>query len=707
MEKEREKFSDGKYFSVILLCIGFLITVICIATGSYVQTMESVQIGSVATKRYVALKDEVDVVATKHKKEEAAATVGPLYKHDLEIEQQSITEIEGFFKRLDEMQNSLRTGESLSDAIKNTSLKLPVVLSVRQYSAYQALRQQDKLEFQQSCKNIINSIYEQGVTAEAVEKSREQISTSLSQTSWSAELQEMGSAVLNSVLKANLVLDNDAMELAKQKKEDEVEDIMIKKNQKIVDEGEIITADIYDKLEAMNLINTEKTTETLFPVLSSIVVVLLIFGSVFLFFYSSNRKWHSLKKNEVAILFTIYIIMVLLLRIMSEVPYFTLIPLVVFPMVVSILISRRVALLLNCFISIIGCFVFNGDVEFLLYFLLTGEFAALIMRYAEQRKYVFPVAVCMAVINFISMMAIGLFFEKGYSQGLLFSSSYGSAAGLASVILVIGSLPFWEAIFEANTPLRLLELTNPNNELLRRLMIEAPGTYHHSLIVANLAETAAYEIDANAALARVGAYYHDIGKLKYPLYFSENQSGENPHDQMEPYSSTQIITAHTTAGVQMAKEKGLPKAIINIIQEHHGNSLVKFFYFKALKQYGAENVKEEDYRYHSCVPQTREAAIVMIADTAEAAVRSMLGKGKTLQEVDDFIKTLIKDKLDDGQLDKSGLAISDLETIRKSFIEVFKGMYHDRVAYPKKEEMEEAKKQKKVEQKIEQGENKA
>ncbi len=697
MENERKKFSEWKYFSIVLLCIGFLITVICIATGSYIQTMESVQIGSVATQRYVALKDEVDTVATEKKKAEAAATVGPLYKHDLEIEQQSISEIEGFFKRLDEMQGTLRAGESLSDAIKNTSLKLPVVLSVRQYSAYQVLSQQDKLEFQKSCINIVNSIYEQGVTAEAVEKSREQININLQQTQWNSELQEMGMAVLNSALKANLVLDTDAMQLARQKKEDEIEDVIIKKNQKIVDEGEIITAEIYRKLETMNLINTENTAETILPVFSSIVVVLLIFASVFLFFYSSNKKWHSLKKNEMVILFTIYMIVVLLLRVMSEVPYFTLIPLSVFPMLVSLLISRRVALLLNCFVSIIGCFVFNGDVEFLLYFLLTGEFAALITRYAEKRKYVFPVAVCMAVINFVSMMAVGLFFEKGYSQGLLYSSAYGAAAGLIAVILSIGSLPFWEAIFEANTPLRLLELTNPNNELLRRLMIEAPGTYHHSLIVANLAETAAYEIDANAALARVGAYYHDIGKLKSPLYFSENQAGENPHDQMEPYSSTQIITAHTTAGVQMAKERGLPKAIINIIQEHHGNSLVKFFYYKALKQYGADNVKEQDYRYQSCVPQSREAAIVMMADTVEAAVRSMVGQGKSLDDVEEFIKMLIKDKLDDGQLDKSGLAISDLETIRKSFIEVFKGMYHNRVAYPKKEEMDAAKKQKKEE----------
>ena len=293
MKNDKKSFSDRKYFSIVLLGIGFLLTVICIATGSYIQTMESVQIGSVATKKYVALKDEVDVIATEKKKAEAAATVGPLYKHDLEVEQQSISEIEDFFKRLDEMQGTLRAGESLSNAIKNTSLKLPVVLSVRQYSAYQALSQQDKLAFQKTCLTIANSIYEQGITSESLEKNKEQVSMNLYQTEWNAELQEMGRAVLNSALKANLILDTDAIALAKQKKQDEVEDIIIKNNQKIVDEGEIITAEIYDKLNAMNLINTENATKTMLPVLSSIIVVLLIFGSVFLFFYSSNKKTNT------------------------------------------------------------------------------------------------------------------------------------------------------------------------------------------------------------------------------------------------------------------------------------------------------------------------------------------------------------------------------------------------------------------------------
>ena len=242
-----------------------------------------------------------------------------------------------------------------------------------------------------------------------------------------------------------------------------------------------------------------------------------------------------------------------------------------------------------------------------------------------------------------------------------------------------------------NTPLKLLELTNPTNELMRRLMIEAPGTYHHCLLVANLAETACYDIEADATLARVGAYYHDIGKLKYPLYFGENQAGDNPHDNLDPYNSARIIKGHVKYGLTLAEENNLPKSVKSFIREHHGTTLVKFFYFKAVKQQNKEAVDEADFRYEGPVPQSKETAVVMLADTVEAAVRSNITNGKNMDEISSLIKTLIKDKLDDGQLDASMLTLTDLDTIRKSFLKVFQGMYHNRIAYPKMEELKEKK----------------
>ena len=257
---------------------------------------------------------------------------------------------------------------------------------------------------------------------------------------------------------------------------------------------------------------------------------------------------------------------------------------------------------------------------------------------------------------------------------------------MASIICV-GLQPVFETGFNLVTPSKLIELSNPNQPLLRRLMIETPGTYHHSMIVANLAEAAAEAIGADALLARVGAYYHDIGKLIRPVYFKENQIGENPHDKTDPRVSTAILTEHTRDGVELAKKHHLPEAIIDMICQHHGDTPVMYFYAKTVKQMGEENVDLNDFRYDGPKPQTAEAAILMLSDTVEAAVRSVLGKGQTLEEAEGLIKTLMKDKLDDNQLDNSGLGIHELEIIRKAFIKVFHGMYHERVAYPKQEEI--------------------
>lgn len=464
---------------------------------------------------------------------------------------------------------------------------------------------------------------------------------------------------------------------------------MIRKNQKIVDEGEIITQEIYDRLVSLHLVGGADYKSSVLPLLGSFLLVVLLFVALYLFF-AWGRGQFALKPNEAKMLFTIYVIMILLLRLMGGAAYFTLIPLGLFAMLTSLLVGRRVALVMNTLFCIIGCFIFNGDVQFLMYSLLVGTLGALLIQKTEKRQWMVWVAVAMAAVSFAAMFGVGLFFESGYSAGLLLKCLFAAVMGLVSVVIAVGSLPFWEATFEANTPLRLLELTNPNNELLRRLMIEAPGTYHHSLIVANLAETAAYEIGANTALARAGAYYHDIGKLKNPQMFSENQAGYNPHDDLAPETSAKIITQHPKDGVEMGRAHGLPNVILDVIREHHGTSLVKFFYFKALKLYGADNVNEADYRYQGVIPSTRESAVVMLADTVEAAVRSMLGSGKTLAEAESVIKTLIKDKLDDGQLNNSGLGIHELEIIRRAFLKVFQGMYHERVAYPKQEEINAA-----------------
>ena len=679
-----------KTYHGVLFLIAFFLTVLCISTGSRTTQVETVQVGAVAEKRYVADRDAIDEVTTERLKEAAADSVAPIYMMDSVAEEESRTEVNELFQELNRILVKLKEDESFYEKAMEAPWKLPVVLTEKQLNAYADLDGEKRTLFVEDCLNAMNGVYETGVKADALETGRTAAAETFGATAWNSTLKKMAEAVLDAALKPNLVLDDDAMDAAREAKRAEVDNVMIRKNQKIVDEGEIITQDIYDRLVSLGLIGGAEYTGRALPLMGSLLMAGIVFGALYLFF-TWGKGIVVLKYNEVKMLFVVYSIMVILMRLMANIQYFTLIPLGLFAMLVSMLIGRRVAIIMNSLFCIIGCLIFNGDVIFLMYTLLVGTMGALLIQKTDKRKYIMPVAGVMALISFVSMFSAGLFFENGYSAGLLVQSLFGAVMGIVSVIIAVGSLPFWEAAFEANTPHRLLELTNPNNELLRRLMIEAPGTYHHSLIVANLAETAAYEIGANTALARAGAYYHDIGKLKHPQMFSENQAGYNIHDDLSPETSAKLITQHPKTGVEMGLEYGLPRVIIDIIREHHGTGLVKYFYFKALKEYGADKVTEEEYRYQGTIPSSRESAIVMLADTVEAAVRSVLGKGQTLEEAEALVKTLMKDKLDDDQLDNSGLGIHELEIIRKAFIKVFQGMYHERVAYPKQEEIAAAK----------------
>lgn len=688
---ERKKKADGhKHFTFrsTLFWLAFVLTILCIATGS-IQQRTQVQVGSIATKRYIAPEDTVDQAATQKLKDAAAESVGPIYKTDTTIAESSISDVTDVFSELDTILSELAAEESFYSAVQEASLKLPLVLSNRQLMAYQNLLPLQRQSFAHDCVSILEQLYETGVTADGLEKAKADAQAKLQESPWNADLQSMAGVILSAAIEPNLIVDEAAVEAAKETKRAEISDVMIRKNQKIVDEGEIITQDIYDQLVTLQLVSETGLEANLTPLVGSLLITGMAFAALYLFF-----RWGKgpilLKPNEIKMLFTIYILMILLIRLMANLTIFTIIPAGLFAMLVSLLVGRRMALWLNALFCIIGCFIFNGDVQFLMYALISGTFAALIIQKTDKRTALIPAALGMAAVDFGSMLALGFFFGEGYSSDLLLHSALGALTGLLSVIIAVGSLPFWENMFEANTPLRLMELTNPNNALLRRLMLEAPGTYHHSLIVGNLAETAVYEIGGNTALARAGAYYHDIGKLYRPQYFAENQTGQNPHDDLPPEESAKIITNHTTEGLKLAKQYKLPPILQDIVVEHHGTSLVKYFYFQALKRYGAEQVQESDYRYQGKIPSSRESAVVMLADTIEAAVRSMLGHGKTLEDAAEAMRQLIKDKLDDGQLNQSGLTIDELETIRLSFLHVFHGMYHERVSYPKQEEIQKA-----------------
>jgi putative nucleotidyltransferase with HDIG domain len=310
--------------------------------------------------------------------------------------------------------------------------------------------------------------------------------------------------------------------------------------------------------------------------------------------------------------------------------------------------------------------------------LVSGVAAAFALQKAEKRMDLVRAGLIIAGANCVSLIAILLVHRApaGEYPGTLFWAAFN---GVASGMLVLGFLPPLEHALNAATTFRLIELSDLNSPILKGLFSAAPGTYSHSLMVANLAEAAAQEIGANPLLARVGAYYHDIGKMENPDYFVENQTVYNKHDDLSPRLSATVIRSHVKIGLEKGRSLGLPREVMEIIGEHHGNSVITWFYNEALKREGQVNM--EDFSYPGNPPRSRESAVVMLSDTTEAAVRTL--KKPTAAKMEKFIQELIDAKVEHGQLTNSELTFRDLETIKNAFVRVLVGHYHSRIVYPK------------------------
>ena len=494
---------------------------------------------------------------------------------------------------------------------------------------------------------------------------------------------DMVEMIVNQHLRPNAIPDETENQRRFDLEADNYERVGFLENQIIVDIGQIVTPDLYDVMSRLGLLRPDSIWDNLIPMIGAFIAIAMLFLTSIMFFWFYRPEMLA-NKREAMLLFTLYVLTMALIWMLSDFS-FTFFPLIIFAMLVAMLIDRRTAMVLTLAVVLICYFIVPGNVEYLLFYSASGLMICLLSNYTTERNKVFLVGILMAAVQFVLSVAIQLISLRGHSidefSSLATTAGLAAIMGMLAVIICTGSLPFWETFFGVVTPVKLLDLTNPTNILLRRLTIEAPGTYHHSLIVANLAESAAYDIGANAHAARVGGYYHDIGKLKFPQYFAENIDGENPHNHLDPLNSVQLIISHVSYGLALASEHRLPQFVRDMIKEHHGTTLLQFFYAKAKE--GDAAVDDRDYRYPYVIPQTRESACVMLADSIEAAVRAMMPKMKSVDEVQGAIRNIIRGKLNDGQLADSQLSIKDVDIIERSFYRVLKGMYHERIAYPK------------------------
>jgi putative nucleotidyltransferase with HDIG domain len=453
----------------------------------------------------------------------------------------------------------------------------------------------------------------------------------------------------------------------------------IDRGKRIIRKGFIISEEDMKELRALHFALTGRDPRL---ITGQILVLFLVF--VLLVFLCGPRIiGRPLADREiflVAALAGLYIILAVFVKNLSlgDLPVSTALPTALAVMLPAILINQRAALVLTMVLPLGAWLAGSFDTSAYIFALSSGVTAVFSLQGAEKRMDLIRAGLSIAAANCVAMIAILLVRRDDfgvYPAMLVWSVCNGLASGM----LVLGFLPPLEHVLNAATPFRLMELSDLNAPMLKRLFAAAPGTYSHSIMVANLAESACQDIGANSLLARVGAYYHDIGKMENPDYFVENQTDYNRHDDLAPRLSATVIRSHLKLGVEKARSMGLPREVIDIIAEHHGNSVITWFYNEALKRESAVNM--EDFTYPGTPPKSRESAVVMLADVTEAAVRTL--KKPTAARMEKFIQELVGAKVEHGQLSESELTFRDLAVIEKAFVRVLAGHYHSRIEYPK------------------------
>ena len=402
-----------------------------------------------------------------------------------------------------------------------------------------------------------------------------------------------------------------------------------------------------------------------------------------------GRQLNNREKYLLASIIGFYIIGSVLIKALVPVsghfPIALLVPTALFIMILAVFMDKRPAMIIALAMPLGAYMAGAFDTYSYIIALVSGAAASTVLHNSQNRMSLIKAGLVIAAANCFAVIVTLLIREAAFNEypALLFWAAFN---GILCGMLTIGFLPPLEHALNAVTPFRLMELSDLNAPILKNLFTTAPGTYSHSLMVANLAEQACQDIGANAMLARVGAYYHDIGKMDNPLYFVENQTDHNRHDEIAPRLSATIIRSHVKLGVEKAHSLGMPKDVISIIAEHHGNSIISWFYNKAAEQ--ETTVNSEDFSYPGSPPRSKESAIVMLADITEAAVRTLIKP--TPAKMEKFIKQLFQAKIDHGQLAESDLSFRDLEIIKKAFVRVLAGYYHSRIEYPKQKEEAQA-----------------
>lgn len=459
------------------------------------------------------------------------------------------------------------------------------------------------------------------------------------------------------------------------------------KDERILSAHERVTENHLVKIRSLEAMQEQNTSENILmylilPVLARILAIVMILALIgyYLYTYRTHLFYDNFRLLAITLIFLITLCSVYFIHLVGQLSIF-LIPFATSAILLCILFDSKVALRLVLSLSLLSGILLDYDFFIMFFAVVSGSVGIYSVRRVRNRSEFYRSMISIPIANVLLVIATTSTMISTTATDFIYQLMLGILNGVMSPILAIGLLPVFESIFRISTDITLLELSDPNHPLLRKLALYTPGTFHHSLMVGNLSEAAADSIGANTLLTRVSCYYHDVGKILKPDYFVENQrNGLNPHDKLKPNMSALILKSHVKEGIRLAREYKLPQEVIDIIPQHHGTSLISFFYHKALEEDPKTTLTERDFRYDGPKPQTKEAGIIMLADSVEAVSRVL--KDPTPSSLRGMVRNITMKRFQEGELDECELTLKDLNKINEAFLRVLTGVFHTRIEYP-------------------------
>ena len=671
-EKTFDIFKD--YKKIILYIITFIVLYCTLMTGIITRKYD-LKVGDIPKSDIKAHREIIDESATEARKKEAEEKVDKQYSLRTDVQKQSEEKIKGFFSSVEKVLAQDKPEEEKAKLIP----RAPFKITDAQANKIASMNEQSTKKLESLCIDALNKAYEAPIedgNNQDLKDAKKEYTDFISSSDLSDSEKAIALNFVN-VVEPNFFYDKEKTDELIKETLKQVPPVMIKKNQIVVSEGEPVTAHQLELLGTLGLLSDSASGIYIYIALGILVIIVMYLQYGYIHKYYPNINKEFSKIVMISILNVFPVILARLFGMMSN----YIIPLACMPMLITLLLNYKISLVFSMLnvILIGGAVGFNPNIIILA--ILNVVLGGTLLRKMQQRNDILYSSITVAVLSSILTFSVGTLTTNNFME-ILADSTFAAAGAILSGILTIGVLPFFESTFDIVTNAKLLELSNPNNPLLKKLLMEAPGTYHHSILVANLAELAAEQVGGNPLLARIGAYYHDVGKTKRPYFFRENQFGKkNPHDRLKPEVSSKIIISHVKDGSELAKEYNLPKTIHDFIVTHHGETLVKYFYLTVKNNSeNPDEVKEEDFKYPGPKPMSKEQGIVMLADSTEAAVRSI--NEPTEEKIEKMVNNIIDDKLATGQLDNCDLTLRDISKIKKCFLKALNGIHHERIEYP-------------------------